>query len=370
MSIERIEVWHVKVPLKEPFAISSGQVDEKDAIIVGVMSDGITGYGESSPMAGSFYSDETPESCLEFMLNTLLPLMLKNGTTDVDSFGRMVEQIPGRNFAKAGLEMALWDLKAKQQGISLFHLLGGSRMRIPVGLAVGLQDTPSDMVKAISRYLERGTYSRVKIKIKRGQDIEFVKAVRQEFGDIKLMVDANADYSIDDIGVFKELDDYDLTMFEQPFAGHDLENLARLQNAVKTPVCLDESVETLQDAKRAVELGACKIVNIKLQRVGGLANAVKIHDFLSERKVPVWCGYMPELGVSSAVGISLSSLPNFTYETDVDASLRWFADDIIAPLIERDAEGFLQVPTEKEGSGFDVDLDKLSKYTLSHQVYE
>jgi O-succinylbenzoate synthase len=359
--VRNIVLNHVRVPLVEPFRISSGAVAEKDAIVVRVETDELTGYGESSPMAGSFYSSDTPESCWRELRESLAPALIDKSFESAQEASSYIAELAGSNFAKTGLETAFWDIEARSSGKPLYELLGGSAKPVESGLAVGLYDQIPDLLRTIERYLRDG-YKRVKIKIERGRDVKLVGAVRQEFGDIPLFVDANGAYDLSDMNVFKALDDFGLMMFEQPFAGPMLEELAELQKQVRTPVCLDESLESVSDVRRAISLGSMKIANIKIQRVGGFRNALAVYEVCREHGIPVWVGTMPELGIGQAQGMALATLPHCTYPTDVEASLRWFRDDIISPYLDV-KDGYLQ-PSPSPGLGFDVDTGKLGTYRV------
>lgn len=360
--VTNARLTHVRVPLVEPFRISSGAVAEKDGIVVQLRAGDWEGVGESSPMAGAFYGADTPESCWRELTEGLVPALVGR---EFDSVGEAIAWVNGRgesNFAKVGVETALWDWDALRQGRPLYELLGGERRPIASGLAVGLYERPQEMVAAIERYLGDG-YQRVKIKIERGRDVELVRAVRGAFGDIPLFVDANGAYDLTDLDVFRALDDFGLMMIEQPFAGGMLEEAAELQRRIATPVCLDESLETVGDLRRAMELGSLRIANIKIQRVGGFANALKMYEICREAGIGVWVGTMPELGVGCAQGIALASLAHCSYPTDVEASLRWFRDDIVEPLIGV-KDGWLGLP-EAAGLGYAVDDEKLQRYAVA-----
>jgi len=357
VTIKNITLTHVRVPLVEPFRISSGAVAEKDGIVVRVESGDFVGYGESSPMAGSFYSADTPESCWRELQETLVPALIGKSVKPAD-----IASLPGSNFAKTGIETALWDIEAQKQGKPLYELLGGTAKPVESGLAVGLYDDVANMLRTIERYLRDG-YKRVKIKIERGRDVELVRAVRATFGDIPLFVDANGAYDLSDVDVFKQLDEFNMMMFEQPFAGGMLKELAELQSIVRTPVCLDESLETEANVREAIKLGSMKIANIKIQRVGGFTNALAIYEICKQHEIPVWIGTMPELGIGQAQGMALSTLSHCVYPTDVEASLRWFRDDIINPVLEV-KDGCLYPPSTP-GLGFEVDDAKLKRYAVA-----
>ncbi|MBM3737869.1 MAG: o-succinylbenzoate synthase [Acidobacteria bacterium] len=353
MTIDHISLTHVRVPLGEPFRISSGAVSEKDAIVVEVGAEGLTGWGESSPMAGSFYGPDTPESCWRDLCESLAPGVIA---------GHPLDSLAGSNFAKTGIETALWDIRAQQQGVPLHTLLGGTAAEVDSGLAVGLYDDTADLLRAIERHMREG-YKRVKIKIERGRDVELVRAVRREFGNIPLMTDANGDYTLEHADVFREMDEFGLLMFEQPLKGHMIAESAELQSMLRTPVCLDESLESIADVERAISLGALRIANIKIQRVGGFANALKVHALCRAAGLSIWVGTMPELGIGCAQGAALAALDGCNYPTDVESSLRWFTDDIVDPLITVH-DGRIAMPTVP-GLGYRVDPAKLDRYRVA-----
>ena len=360
MRIGSITLTWVRVPLVEAFRISSGSVAEKDAIVVRVESDGFTGWGESSPMAGSFYSTDTPESCWSELCDVIAPAVLHRDLSAGD-------ELPGKHFASVGIETALWDIEAQRRGVPLHKLLGGTRDCVEAGLAVGLYEDTSQLLRTTERHLAAG-YKRVKIKIARGSDIELVRAMRSAFGDdLPLMVDANGDYTLEHIDVFRRLDEFNLMMIEQPLAGPMLEESAELQRQLRTPICLDESLENLAAVERAIALGSFRIANIKIQRVGGFGNALRIFDLCLAHKLGVWIGTMPELGIGQAQGAALSSLPGCTFPTDVEASARWFCDDIIDPWLEVRG-GMIAMPTAP-GLGYRIDPGKLARYKVQERTF-
>jgi O-succinylbenzoate synthase len=367
MHIDRITLTHVRVPLVEPFRISSGAVAEKDGIVVRIEAGDFIGYGESSPMSGTFYSSDTPESCWKELQENLVPALLGNAVEAPLAAAERISEAPGSYFAKAGIETALWDIEAKRQNKPLYELLGGTRKAVESGLAVGLYEKTADMLRTIETYLRDG-YKRVKIKIERGSDVELVRAVRSTFGNIPLFVDANGAYDLSDVGVFEALDEFGLMMFEQPFPGRMLAELAELQKRVGTPVCLDESLETPADLRRAIELGSLRIANIKIQRVGGFTRALAIYEMCRQHGIPVWMGTMPELGIGQAQAMAFGTLPHCAYPTDVEASLRWFRDDIISPLLE--VKNGCLFPTAAPGFGFEVSQPKLDKYKVASRQFD
>jgi O-succinylbenzoate synthase len=350
----------------EPFRISSGSVAEKDGIVVRVETEDHVGHGESSPMSGTFYSSDTPETCWRDLHDSLIPAVLGNDFQSPLAAAKSIALLPGSNFARAGLETAFWDIEGQRIGKPLHDLLGGATKPVESGLAVGLYDDTADLLRTIERYLRDG-YKRVKIKIERGRDVELVRTVRSSFGGIPLFVDANGAYDLSDLHVFRALDEFELMMFEQPFPGRMLRDLARLQREVETPVCLDESLETEQDLRDAIGLGSLKIANIKIQRVGGFSRALAIYEICRQHEIPVWVGTMPELGIGQAQGAALSTLSECAYPTDVEASLRWFQDDIVAPLLEV-KDGCLYPPSSP-GLGYAIDENKLKKYAVRSETF-
>ncbi len=368
MRIDSVELVHVRVPLKEPFRISTAEVSEKDAVLCIISSGETKGIGECSPMSGSFYNDETPETCIAALRSTLVPALLKEDLASPHDFDRIASLIPGDMFAKAGLEMGLWDLFGRASGQPIYRMLGASGAPVQSGLAVGIYDTVKDLLDRIEAHLKDG-YVRVKVKVKPGWDEEPLKAIRKKFGGIELMVDANAAYTIEHLEDLKKLDKFSLMMIEQPLGADALEDSARLQAHLRTPICIDESADSLASVERAVKLGAASIVNIKLQRVGGFGPALKMHDYCLANKIPVWCGYMPELGISTAAGLHISGLPGYIYPGDLEPSLRWFTDDITEEPIALSEPGYIDVP-QGPGLGINLDMAKVEKYKVWSELLQ
>jgi len=362
MRLSAVRLHWVQVPLHEPFRISSGEVSVKDAILIELEVHGAAGWGEASPMAGAFYSAETPESTWEFLRSRLVPSFLAEPELDPRRCSDRLADFPGEPFAKAGLEGAVWDLWANERSQSLWMALGGEQRAIPSGAAIGLMPTVAELLDRVERFLAEG-YRRIKIKIEPGRDVELVGAIRERFGDIPLMVDANAAYRLEDWPIFQQLDRFGLMMIEQPLARTALEEQAELQRRLRTPVCLDESAESLAAIQAIVRLGSARILNIKVQRMGGLWLARQAHDVAQAAGIPCWLGTMPELGIASAQGLHLGTLPNFVLPTDVEASARWYVDDIIAPPIEVSAQGLIHLP-QGPGMGHTVDLEKVARYRI------
>jgi O-succinylbenzoate synthase len=368
ISIKSIALHSVRVPLVEPFRISNGAVAEKDAILVEVMTgDEVVGWGEASPMSGTFYSGDTPESVWSSLTASLIPTVLSAGEVDVTRFYERIRTEPGDPFAKAGIEGALWDAYAKTLGGPLCELLGARARPIPSGVAIGIYDRVADLLERVDRYTTQG-YRRVKIKIEPGWDVEPVAAVRARFPNLPLMVDANAAYSIADVAVFRELDAHGLMMIEQPLAREAHAEAGELQRQLRTPLCADESAESTEALASLIENDAARIINIKVQRVGGLSEARLMLAVARAAGLECWVGTMPELGVASAQGLHLAALDGFTYPTDIEASTRWYVDDVIAPGIEIDARGYIQLPAGP-GTGYRVMREKVERYSVATATF-
>ncbi len=366
MSIERVSLSHIRIPLVEPFRISNGVIAEKDGILVGIHADGMVGYGEASPMEGSFHSAETPASTWRYLRETIVPRLLKDRPGSVEQVNDALSRIGGDPFARAGVETAFWDLEGQRTSKPLFRLLGGEREEVECGLAVGIYPSVPEMLHAVEGHLSEG-YKRLKIKIQPGWDLEPLRAVRKQFGGIPLMVDANCAYRAEDLEHLRHLDEFGLMMVEQPLPKEDLEGHALLQAALSTPICIDESATDAETVERAIALKSCSIVNIKIQRVGGLSAARKIHDLCKVHGIPVWAGTMPELGIGSAQTVHLATLPNFLYPTDVQPSLRWFVDDCIDPLLEA-RSGRIRIPGGR-GNCYRLDPAKVSRFLVRREEF-
>ncbi len=358
IEIEAIDLMRVAVPMLEPFRISSGEVSCKEALLVKLRSAGTLGWGESSSMPGGFYSQDTPDGCQRQLLN-VLPVLCGMRFRTMREFELWLLSAELSPFVRVALETAAWELLARERNVPIGDLFALPRRPIESGLAVGLYPTLDDLHGALKRY-DAKRYCRLKIKIKRGQDIQLVRAVREWFADIPLFVDANADYNSADIDTLRELDNFGLMMIEQPFARADLESSAVLQRQITTPLCFDEGIESAADVHEAAKAGACRIVNIKLQRVGGFLEALRVAEACGQHRMPFWMGTMPELGVGSAQALVLAAHPGCTYPTDVEPSARWYTGDILRPeLCMR--EGHIVIP-DGAGLGFEVDEDAIARF--------
>ncbi len=365
MKIDRITLTHARIPLREPFRISNGSVSEKDGIIVAVAADGIVGYGEASPMSGSFYSGDTPESTWRALEEDLIPRVLRGGYKSIEQVNSILAEVPGHTFAKAGIETAFWDLEAKMRNVPLYAFMGYPKRSVVSGLAVGIYASVNELIHAVETYLAEG-YKRLKIKIEPGWDTDVLAEVRKRFGDIPLMVDANCAYRREDIPRLCALDDFDLMMIEQPLPKEDLEGHQLLQSSIRTPVCLDESATDAQTVGKAIAMKACRIINIKIQRVGGLFNATLIRETCDRANIPVWAGTMPELGVGSAQTLHMGTYESFRYPSDVHSSLRWFVDDLIEPVIEVKG-GMIDIPSGT-GNCYNMNPRVLKAFTVRERV--
>ena len=361
MRIDQIELVHVAMPLVRPFRTSFGVERERHCVLVAVRAEGLTGWGECPAGAWPGYSYETVGTAWEMLSSHFGPPIVGREIESIEAFRRRTARLRGHPMARSGLEMALWDLFGRANGESLQDMLGGSGDSVGVGVSLGIQDDDADLLETVAKFLGLG-YPRVKLKIEPGRDFEPVRAVRQEFPDVMLQVDANAAYSLEQSDVFHELDELDLALIEQPLAEGDLLDHSRLQEQLATPLCLDESIRGTRDARQALEINACRVINIKQARVGGLTEAVEIHDLCVRKMVPVWCGGLLETGLGRAANLALASLPGFKLPGDISATDRYYERDIAAPRFELH-EGRLKVP-QGPGLGVEVDAAALDKFAL------
>ncbi len=366
MKIERIELFHIRIPLVSPFETSFGVTRERECLILRALSEGAAGWGECVADAHPGYSYETVTTASHILRDYLAPALLSQPVNDPRDIPELFSRVRGHPMAKAALEAAAWDLAAQQAGQSLRDFLGGARDRVPVGVSIGIQDSQAQLAETAARYRAQG-YRRIKIKIKPGRDLDDARAARAALPDTPLMVDANSAYTLADAGLFQRMDDLELLMIEQPLGHDDIHEHSQLQPLLRTPICLDESIHSAGDARFAIAAGACRIINIKQGRVGGLTNAIALHDACRERGVPVWCGGMLETGIGRALNVALASLPNFTLPGDLSASNRYYAQDLIDPPFELNADGTLTVP-DGPGLGVHVAADRLERVTLHREV--
>lgn len=366
LRIEQVVLREISLTLKEPFQISSGTQSRRRIVLVELRdADGFEAWGECAAGELPSYSYETADTAWIALRDWVAPRVLGKGFGGPEEVHPLLEHnFRGHHMAKAAIEMAMWDLAARREGVSLSRRLGGTRERIEVGISLGIQETPAALVERAKRAIERG-YRKVKIKVKPGSDVEFVRAVREELGPgAPLMVDANNAYSLADTSPLEALDGLGLMMFEQPLDHEDLLRHAELQKRLKTPVCLDESITNLDRAEDMIALESGRIVNIKPGRVGGHLQSKAIHDLCRRHGLPVWCGGMLESGVGRAHNVALASLPNFTLPGDVSPSERYWERDIVTPEWTMDGEGRIEVPVERPGLGVEVDRDFVENLTV------
>jgi o-succinylbenzoate synthase len=368
LKINQIDLQQLKMPLKSPFETSFGKISVKELIVVRAYGDGKVGYAESVGMSYPIYNEETNGTVWYMLENFLIPLVLENSINHPDEISSLFSFIRRNNMAKAALEGAVWDLYSKQQGVSLSKALGGRLSEIEVGVSIGIEDSIEKLLYKVEGFLAEG-YKKIKVKIKPGWDLEPIRAIRQTFGyDIPLMADANSAYTLADKHLLKQLDPFKLMMIEQPLAHDDIIDHARLQSQLETPICLDESIHSLEDARKAIELGSCKIINIKVGRVGGLTEAKKIHDLCMKHNIPVWCGGMLEAGIGRAHNIAIASLENFVIPGDTSASNRYWYEDIITPEVTLSKPGIVSVPNTV-GMGFDLNEEVIQKYIVKKRSF-
>jgi O-succinylbenzoate synthase len=344
MRIERVELFVVRLPLKNAYETSGARETHMTRVLCRVESDGAVGWGESVAGESPWYSGETPRTVLYALEEFILPALLASDLAKPEDVGDKLGWIREHRMAKATVEMAMWDLFAKRERKPLSALLGGTRDRILCGVAIGIQPSIPALMDTIRRELEGG-YQRVKLKIKPGLEVEIAETTRETFPDLAFMLDANSAYTLRDVELFKRIDPTRPTMIEQPLGHDDIVDHAALQRQIRTPVCLDESIHSAEDARKAIEIGATRIINIKAGRVGGLASAKRIHDVCAARSVPVWCGGMLEMGIGRAHNVHLASLPNFRLPGDVSASARYFETEIIGEPFTVEKDGTMRVPT-------------------------
>jgi len=366
MKIDQVELREIQMPLISFFETSFGRTTVRRIILVRVFSQGTIGYGEATSPEEPYYNHESTGTAWHVLKDFIIPKILRSNIGKPDDVAPLLKPIRGHNMAKASVECAIWDLYARQVQKPLHQVIGGRRRLINCGVSLGIQDTVAELLKKIERELKAG-YQRIKIKIKPGWDVEVVKQIRRQFPDIVLMCDANSAYTLKDLDLLRQLDEFRLLMIEQPLAWNDILDHIKLQRVLQTPVCLDESILDSEDARKAIEAGACKIVNIKLGRVGGHAESRKVHDVCEAHSIPVWCGGMLESGIGRAHNIALSSLQNFLLPGDVSASKRYFQRDLIDPEVEVDSQGRISVPDEA-GIGFQPNLQRIEQVTVRTEM--
>jgi o-succinylbenzoate synthase len=362
MRVEEITLREIRMKLVAPFETSMERTEVRRIILIEAKVDGTTGWGECVAGESPFYSPESTDTAWISLRDYLWPLLKGREFGSATEVWNLLGHVRGHNMAKASLEAAIWHAEALQKEIPLWKLLGGTREEITSGVSIGIKESLDELVAAVKRELAAG-YQRIKIKIKPGKDLQQVQRLRQEFPRIKLMVDANSAYTLEDWPLLKQLEGFYLMMIEQPLGWDDLYSHVELQKKLDTPICLDECIHTEEQARAAIELGACKIINIKLGRVGGYTVARRIHDLCLHRGIPVWCGGMLESGIGRAHNIALSTLPGFTLPGDVTASKRYWEEDIIDPEVTVSPQGTIRAPLGP-GLGFEPRLERIEKLTV------
>ncbi len=365
--IEQLILRHIRMPLVHFFETSFGRTYERDIILVEAISQGVSGWGEVTAGENPFYNEEWTASIWPLLIDYIGPRVVGHTFPSAADTGSRTSYIRGHKMTRAGVEAAVWDLEARLRDEPLWRAIGGgARSEIACGVSIGIQDTVEGLLEKIETELAAG-YQRIKMKIKPGWDVDVIRQVRERFPSTKLMADANSAYTLDDIDHLKRLDDFYLMMIEQPLAHDDIIDHAVLQKHLETPICLDECIRSAHHAEQAIRLGACRIINIKLGRVGGFAEAKRLHDVCEAAAIPVWCGGMLESGIGRAHNIALSTLPNFVLPGDVSASQRYWKQDIVKPPVTVTFSGTIHVPN-LPGFGLELDKNYLESLVVRREV--
>jgi len=364
--IERVILRLIRMPLVHFFETSFGRTEERKIILVEVVAGGVSGWGEATCGENPYYNEEWTHSAWVILRDYAAPRFAGRTLESAEDAAPLMAHIRGHLMARGGIEAAIWDLESRLKGVPLWrHIGGGARKEIPCGVSIGVQNTVADLLKKIETELDAG-YQRIKIKIKPGWDVNVLREVRKAFPSIRLMADANSAYSLADTDHLRKLDEFYLMMLEQPLAHDDIIDHAQLQAKLETPICLDECIRSAHHAEQAIRMGACRILNIKLGRVGGFREAKRVHDVAQAAGVPVWCGGMLESGIGRAHNIALSTLPHFVLPGDVSASKRYWARDVIAPPVETTPQGTILVRDEP-GFGYSIDAEYLRRITVKEE---
>ncbi len=367
MKLERIVLRQIRMPLVHFFETSFSRTYKRDIILVEAQGEGISGWGEVTAGENPFYNEEWTGSAWLVLRDYVAPRVVGREIESARDMAPLTRHIRGHLMARGGLETAVWDLEARRDGVPLWKKVGGgARREIPCGVSIGIQDSVEQLLEKIACELDAG-YQRIKIKIKPGWDVDVVRRVRESFPNIKLMADANSAYTLADAARLQQLDDFYLMMIEQPLSHDDIIDHARLQTQLQTPICLDECIRTAHHAEQAIAMRACGIINIKLGRVGGFAEAKRVHDVAQAAGIPVWCGGMLEAGIGRAHNIALATLPNFVLPGDVSASKRYWKRDIIQPAVETTARGTIAIRDEP-GFGYELDQDYIRSITVREET--
>jgi len=367
MKIKTIELIEIRMPLVHFFETSFGRTYERRIVLTRVVDEtGAEGWGELTCGETPSYSEEWTDAAWITIEKILSPMVVGREVESASCIWGLMKKVRGNRMAKAAIETACWDLEAKKLNVPLWRHLGGTNREIACGVSIGIQDSVEQLFDKIQTELDAG-YRRIKIKIAPHWDYDVIKKVREKFGSILLMGDANSAYSLDDVELFKRMDEFNLMMFEQPLAHDDMFDHAKLQKKIKTPICLDESIHSLPDARKAIKIGACQIINVKLGRVGGHKQAKRISNYCQKREIPIWCGGMLESGIGRAHNIAMSTLEGFTLPGDVSASKRYWHEDVVEPEVEVTTNGTIIAP-EKAGIGFVVNRERIDKQTVRKKL--
>ena len=366
MKIEAVTLREIHMPLVHFFETSFGRTYSRRILLVTVHGEGADGWGECVAGEDPFYSSEWIESAWPTLTKYLIPTLLGQRLESGRACPALLKRVTGHRMAKAALENALWDMEAIQKQQPLWKLLGGTRSEIPCGVSIGIQDSVEQLLDKIQTELAAG-YRRIKVKVKPGWDVNVLERIRSRWADITLSCDANSAYTLDQVEHLRNFDQFNLLMIEQPLWNDDIYYHARLQKELRTAICLDESIINARVAAAAVETGACRIINIKVGRVGGFSEAISIHNICQSNKIPVWCGGMLETGIGRAQNIALSTLPNFSLPGDVSASKRYWKEDIIEPEVEVSAQGFIP-NSDKPGTGYRIKPELIEKLTVRKET--
>ena len=365
--IDRVTVRHVRMPLVHFFETSFGRTHERDMLLVEAHSGGTSGWGEITAGENPFYNEEWTESAWLLMKSYIAPRVVGRDLENAEAVAPLTGHIRGHRMARGGLEAAVWDLEARLRGCPLWDLIGGgARQNIPCGVSIGVQDSAPQLLTKIRTELEAG-YQRIKLKVKPGWDVDVLREVRREFPAVALMADANSAYTLADADHLRRFDEFGLTMIEQPLAHDDIIDHAALQKNLQTAICLDECIRSAHHGEQAIAMGACRIINIKLGRVGGFREARKLHDVAQSAGIPVWCGGMLESGIGRAHNIALSTLPNFVLPGDVSASKRYWARDVVSPAVEVSPRGTIQI-SNRPGFGYELDHDFIRHIQVREEI--
>lgn len=360
--IDSVDMYVVRLPLVKPFETSFSVQTHREALLLKITSDGVSGWGECVTAPDPYYCYETNSTSSHIIKGFLIPILMTLKNFSIETVLQEFDRIRGHNMAKAAVENALLDLLARQYEMPLFQLIGGKHQKIMSGISIGIKDDMDNLLESIQEASDK-KYHRIKIKIKKGKDVEVLNSVRKTFPSIRLMVDANADYALEDIHILKRLDAFDLMMIEQPLNYDDIYLHSFLQKQIDTPVCLDESIKNLNDTKTAIALGSCKIINIKQGRVGGMMNSKAIQTYCTDKNIGLWSGGMLETGIGRAFNIHLQTLPGFVLPGDTSETSRYFTEDIVDKPVVLEPNGYIKIP-EGSGTGVNVIPEKLDRFKI------